>query len=98
VPEWKHWIGFLGGGNLQGRLTPTPQDLVMKKYVITGLLVAGFATPAIAAEFFCGAQNTTHKCSIVSKKSDGKRLTQLGTEVLQDEVRRRDRPQRYVGV
>src|SRR5262245_32486865 len=52
VPEWTHWIEFLGGGNLQGGLTPTPGDLVMKKYVIAGLLVAGFATPAFAAEFF----------------------------------------------
>ena len=44
----------------------------MKKYVITGLLVAGFATPAFAAEFFVAQNNTTHKCSIVSKKPDGK--------------------------
>jgi hypothetical protein len=78
VPEWKHWIEFLGGGNLQGGLTP--RRPVMKKYVIAGLLVAGFATPAFAAEFFVPQNNTTHKCSIVSKKPDGKRLTQLGTE------------------
>jgi len=45
-----------------------------------GLLVAGFATPAFAAEFFVAQNNTTHKCSIVSKKPDSKRLTQLGTE------------------
>jgi hypothetical protein len=62
------------------RVDPTPRDLVMKRYVIAGLLVAGFATPAFAAEFFVGQNNTTPKCSIVSKKPDGKRLTQLGTE------------------
>ena len=45
-----------------------------------GLLVAGFATPAFAAEFFLAQNNTTRKCSIVSKKPDGKRLTQLGTQ------------------
>ena len=44
-----------------------------------GLLVV-FAAPAFAAEFFVAENNTTHKCSIVSKKPNGKRLTQLGTE------------------
>jgi len=39
-----------------------------------------FAAPAFAAEFFVAQNNTTHKCSIVSKRPDGKRLTQLGTE------------------
>jgi len=44
----------------------------MKKYVVAGLLVAGFATPAFAAEYYVAQNNSTHKCSIVSKKPDGK--------------------------
>ena len=46
----------------------------MKKYV-----VAGFATPAFAAEYYVAQNNSTHKCSIVSKKPAGKTLTLLGT-------------------
>ena len=52
----------------------------MKKYVVAGLLVAGFATPAFAAEYYVAQNNSTHKCSILSKKPDGKTLTMLGTE------------------
>jgi hypothetical protein len=53
---------------------------VMKKYLIAGLLVAGFVTPAFAAEYYVAQNNSTHKCSIVSKKPDGKMLTMLGSE------------------
>ena len=53
----------------------------MKKYLIAGLLVAGFVTPALAASEYYVAQNaSTHKCSIVSKKPDGTTLTMLGTD------------------
>jgi hypothetical protein len=53
----------------------------MKKYVIAGLIVAGLATPAFAASEYYVAQNTnSHKCSIVSKKPDGKSLIMLGSE------------------
>ena len=52
----------------------------MKKYVIAGLLIAGMTTPALAREY-CVAQNSSsHKCSVVSKKPNGKTLTMLGTE------------------
>jgi hypothetical protein len=53
----------------------------MKKCLIAGLLVAGFVTPAFAAASYYVAQNnSTHKCSIVSKKPDGKTLTMLGAD------------------
>jgi len=42
----------------------------MKKYLIAGLLVAGLVTPAFAAASYYVAQNnSTHKCSIVSKEA-----------------------------
>jgi hypothetical protein len=50
----------------------------MKKYLIAGLLIAGVATPAFAAEYFVAQNNSNHKCSIVSTKPDGRTLTQLG--------------------
>jgi hypothetical protein len=51
----------------------------MKKYVVTGLLVAGLVTPALAAhQYFVAQNNSTHKCSIVSHKPNGKTLTMLG--------------------
>jgi hypothetical protein len=52
----------------------------MKKYLIAGLLVAGFVTPALAAEYYVAQNASTHKCSIVSKKPDGTTLTMLGTD------------------
>ena len=50
----------------------------MKKYVIAGLLVAGLTTTALAAEYYVAQNTTSHKCSIVSHKPDGKTLTMLG--------------------
>jgi hypothetical protein len=52
----------------------------MKKYVIAGLLVAGLVTPAFAAEFYVAQNATSHKCSVMSKKPDGKTMMMLGTE------------------
>jgi hypothetical protein len=53
----------------------------MKNYVVAGLLIAGFATPALAAhQYYVAQSNSTHKCSIVSKRPDGKSLTMLGGE------------------
>lgn len=52
----------------------------MKKYVIAALLVAGFATPAFAAQYYVAQNNLTHKCSIVAHKPDGKTLTMLGAD------------------
>ena len=52
----------------------------MKKYLIAGLLVAGFVTPAFAAGFYVAQNNTSHKCSVVAKKPDGKTMTMLGTD------------------
>jgi len=53
----------------------------MKKYIIAGLLVAGLVTPALAARgYFVAQDSTTHKCSIVAKRPEGKNLTMLGSE------------------
>jgi hypothetical protein len=52
----------------------------MKKTLIAGLLVAGLVTPALAAgQYFVAQNNSTHKCSIVARKPDGKTLTMLGS-------------------
>lgn len=52
----------------------------MKKYLIAGLLVAGFVTPALAAEYYVAQDNTNHKCSVVAKKPDGTKLIMLGAD------------------
>ena len=52
----------------------------MKKYVIAGLLIAGMATPALAAEYYVAQNTSSHKCSIVSHKPDGKSLTMIGSD------------------
>ena len=52
----------------------------MKKYLIAGLLVAGLATPALAAEYYVAQNTSSHKCSVVSHKPDGKSLIMLGAD------------------
>jgi len=52
----------------------------MKKYLIAGLLISGMATPALASEYYVAQHSSSHKCSIVSKKPNGKTLTMLGSE------------------
>ena len=53
----------------------------MKKYVVAGLLIGGLVTPALAAhEYFVAQNSSTHKCSIVSHKPNGKTLIMLGSE------------------
>ncbi len=53
----------------------------MKHYLIAGLLVAGLVAPAFAASTYYVAQSaTTHKCSVISKKPDGKSMMLVGTE------------------
>jgi hypothetical protein len=52
----------------------------MKKYLIAGVLIAGIASPALAAEYFVAQNTSNHKCSIVSKKPTGKSLTMLGSD------------------
>ena len=52
----------------------------MKKSLIASLLLAGLVTPALAAEYYLAQNNSTHKCSIVTHKPDGKSLTMLGSQ------------------
>ena len=52
----------------------------MKKYLIAGLLVAGLVTPALANTYYVAQNSSTHKCSVVSRKPDGTKLTMLGTD------------------
>lgn len=52
----------------------------MKKSLIAGLLVAGLATPALAAPYYVAQDNSTHKCSIVSHKPAGAKLTLIGSD------------------
>jgi hypothetical protein len=53
----------------------------MKQYLIAGLLIAGFVTPAFAASTYYVAQSVaSHKCSVMGKKPDGKSMMMVGTE------------------
>jgi len=51
-----------------------------KQYLIAALLAAGVTTPALAAQYFVAQDNSTHKCSIVSHRPDGKSLTMVGAQ------------------
>ena len=67
--------------------TETLKETPMQKYLIAGLLVAGMVSPAFAAEFYVAQSATTHKCSVMAKKPDGKTMTLIGSDDLQDQVR-----------
>jgi len=60
--------------------TETLKETSMQKYLIAGLLVAGMASPAFAAEFYVAQSATTHKCSVTAKKPDGKAMMLVGTD------------------
>lgn len=52
----------------------------MRKYLIAGLLVAGMISPAFAADYYVAQNANTHKCSVTSKKPDGKSLRLISNE------------------
>lgn len=52
----------------------------MKTYVVAGLLLAGFVTPALAEQFYVAQDMTSHKCSIVKVKPDGKTMMMMGAD------------------
>ena len=52
----------------------------MQKYLIAALLVAGMVSPAFAAEYYVAQSSNTHKCSVTSKKPDGKSMMLISTE------------------
>jgi hypothetical protein len=56
----------------------------MQKYLIAGLLVAGMISPAFAAEYYVAQSSNTHKCSVTSKKPDGKSLRLISTETFKN--------------
>ena len=62
----------------------------MKRTLIAGLLVAAFVTPALAAQYYVAQNNSTHKCSIVSHKPSGAKLTLVGSEGFKTKSEARD--------
>ena len=55
---------------------------MIRRYLLTGLMVAAFIAPAAAAtEYYVVKGATTKKCSVVSKKPDGKTMMMVGTDM-----------------
>ena len=49
----------------------------MKRYAVAGILLATFATPALAlvsGPYFVGLNTTTHTCSVVTKMEPGMKM------------------------
>ena len=49
----------------------------MRRYAVAGILVAAFATPALAlvsGTYFVGLNTTTHRCSVVTKMEPGMKM------------------------
>ena len=65
----------------------------MKKFVVAGLLVAGFATPAFAAEYYVAQNNSTHKMLDPVEEARRQDPDHARHRGLQDEVRRGKRAQ-----
>jgi len=56
---------------------------MIRKYLITGAIMAAFAMPAMAAAaktYYIAQDAKTHKCSIVTKKPDGTKMMMIGTD------------------
>jgi len=53
---------------------------MVRKYLLPGLLVVAFVTPAAAAtEYYVAKGGTTKKCSVTTKKPDGTKMMMIGT-------------------
>ena len=51
----------------------------MRKYIVAAVLIAAFATPALAVEtgggqYFVGLDTTSHKCSVVTEMAPGMKM------------------------
>ncbi len=58
----------------------------MRKYVIAGLLVASFVTPAFAGTFYVAQSASTKKCSVTKTKPDGTKMTPMGSDTYKTKV------------
>ena len=53
---------------------------MIAKILVTGAILASLAVPALAAtKYFVVQDVTTHKCSVVDKKPDGKTAIKIGS-------------------
>jgi hypothetical protein len=55
----------------------------MRKYLITGAILAAFVAPAVAATsttWYVAMDAKSKKCSVTSKKPDGTKMTMVGTD------------------
>ena len=51
----------------------------MRKYIVAAVLIAAFATPALAVEtggghYFVGLDTTSHTCSVVTEMAAGMKM------------------------
>ena len=51
----------------------------MRKYLVAAVLIAAFATPALAVDtggghYFVGIDTTSHKCSVVTEMAPGMKM------------------------
>lgn len=54
---------------------------MVRKVLVAASVVALFSVPAFAAtQYWVAKDTTTKKCSVVSTKPDGKKLTDAGTK------------------
>jgi hypothetical protein len=54
----------------------------MRKYLLTGALIAAFVAPAMAATstWYVAMDAKSKKCSVTSKKPDGTKMMMVGTD------------------
>ena len=53
---------------------------MIRKYLLTGFVLAAFITPAAAmTDYYVAKGMTTKKCSVVTKKPDGATMMMVGT-------------------
>ena len=49
-----------------------------KRHIVVTALIVGFATPALAAEFYVAQSASDKKCTVVETKPDGKTAMMIG--------------------
>ena len=51
----------------------------MQKYAIAAVLIAGLATPALAAQYYVALDTSTKQCHVMAQRPDGTAMKQVGS-------------------
>lgn len=58
----------------------------MQRYAIAAVLIAAFATPALAAQYYVALDTLTKQCHVMAQRPDGTAMKQVGSGAYKSEA------------